>query len=95
MKELIFQDGGAPALYVRENLLKSTDLPNSIKPFINKIEINNFDFHHEREWRVPKDFEFEHNDISILYAPIKHHEELRKRYPEIKFILDLDLLQIF
>lgn len=95
LKEIIFQKGGAPALYIREDILKNIlTMPDKIKPFINKINIERYDFHHEREWRVPNDFFFNHNEISIVYAPIKYHDELRKLFPNIKQYLDLDILQL-
>lgn len=95
LKELVFEKGGGPALYIREDLLRSNnEIPDNLKPFINKININSFDFHHEREWRVPNDFKFEYNEISIVYAPIKYQEELRSLFPEVRNILDLDILQL-
>lgn len=94
LKEVIFNKGGGPVLYINDKYLSEFNIPNKIKPFINKINLENYDFHHEREWRLPIDFEFEHSEIAVLYAPLKNHDELRKLYPNIKNILDIDFLQL-
>lgn len=95
LKDFIFEKNGGPALYIRENLLKKTSEQHDlIKPYVNKINIKTFDYHHEREWRVPHDLDFEYHQISIVYAPIKHHNELRNEFPEIINIIDLDFLQL-
>ncbi len=59
MKRLIYESDGGPALYIRENLLKTREDCGNINNFVNKINIKNFDFHHEREWRIPNDFKFD------------------------------------
>lgn len=93
LKQSIYERGGGPALYVRENIIREeNNLTVNLKPFINKINLNSYDFHHEREWRVAQDFLFDYNEIFILYAPIKYHDEIRKMYPEIRILLDLDLI---
>lgn len=94
-KEYVFEKGGGPALYVREDILGHSDhFPESVRPFVNKINLKTHDFHHEREWRTPEDLLFEHNEVSIVYAPVKYHGDLREQFPEIKVLLDLDLLQM-
>ncbi len=94
LKRWIYEKGGSPALYVREDLLSGATIPHEIRPFVNKINPGTHDFHHEREWRVPKDLHFEHEEIAVLFAPLKHHSMLRSRFPDIHVILDLDFLQL-
>lgn len=94
LKEIVFKRGGGPVLYINDKYLSSATISNEIKPFINKINLDNYDFHHEREWRIPSDFNFILSEIAVLYAPTKHHQEIRRLYPEIKNILDIDLLQL-
>lgn len=93
LKEIIFERGGAPVLYIREDLIRNS-MADEIKPFVTKLNLQNFDFHHEREWRVPCDFEFNYNQIAILYAPTRYHNQIREEFPQIKNIYDLDLLQL-
>ncbi|MBF4467865.1 MAG: hypothetical protein ISP01_00525 [Methanobrevibacter arboriphilus] len=95
MKRLIYESDGGPALYIRENLLREREDCGNINHFVNKVNIQrNFDFHHEREWRIPHDFEFDYEEISIVYAPTKHHKELVNEFPDLINILDLDFLQL-
>lgn len=94
LKEVIFKRGGGPVLYINDKYLSGATISDEIKPFINKINLDNYDFHHEREWRIPSDFNFILSEIAVLYAPTKHHQEIRRLYPEIKNILDIDLLQL-
>lgn len=96
LKEIVYEKGGAPALYVREDILKKNnkELPEEIKPFVNKLELKTHDFHHEREWRVPGDFQFERNEVSVVFAPLEHHRRIRLEFPEIDQIFDLDFLQL-
>ena len=95
LKGLIFEKKGAPALYIRDNLLGSKDAINdNIKPYVNKMNIKRFDFHHEREWRVPNDFDFEYNEVFVVFAPTKYHDKLRGKFSGIPRFLDLDILQL-
>ncbi|MCS5696943.1 hypothetical protein [Desulfofundulus thermocisternus] len=95
LKELIFDKGGGPALYIREDIIKQIPFfPDILKPFVNKINLYTYDFHHEREWRVPGDFHFEYHEISVLFAPLKYHPEIRKLFPDIHVLLDLDFLTL-
>jgi hypothetical protein len=95
LKQIVYENGGAPALYIREDILsEKISLPDTIKPFVNKLNLDNYDFHHEREWRIPNDFYFEHNEISVLYAPTRYHSEIREKYPNIKILIDLDFISL-
>lgn len=94
LKEVVFKRGGGPVLYINDKYLAGATISDEIKPFINKINLDNYDFHHEREWRIPSDFNFKLSEVAVLYAPAKHHQEIRRLYPEIKNILDIDLLQL-
>lgn len=94
LKGWIEERGGGPALYVREDLLKHERLPIAIQPFVNKISLGNWDFHHEREWRVPGDVEFRHADVHVIYAPYKYHDELRESFPDLRILLDLSILNL-
>lgn len=52
-KDALLSAGGAPAINLPENLI-SRDIPDQLRPFVNKIG-SNFNFLHEREWRTPTD----------------------------------------
>ncbi|PKL67637.1 MAG: hypothetical protein CVV28_05040 [Methanobacteriales archaeon HGW-Methanobacteriales-1] len=94
LKGLIFKKNGAPALYIRDNLLSTDAVKDDIKPYTNKINISRFDFHHEREWRVPDDLEFEYNEVFVVFAPTRYHDDLRNQFSDIPRFLDLDILQL-
>lgn len=96
LKEHVFALGGGPALYVREDVLKEhgVHIPTDIKAYVNKIEIDKWDFHHEREWRVPCDLVFDLEEICIVYAPHSYHKELREMFPEVTMFMDIDVLLI-
>lgn len=96
LKEYIFNKGGGPALYLREELLKTSEiiLDDRIQPFANKLNPATHDFHYEREWRLPVDLNFCYDDVFIVYAPLKYHKEIKNNFPEIGILLDIDLLSM-
>jgi len=62
--------GGAPAIYLPQRLFAALgranqEIPCLLWPYLNKLKIGNaargkrYDFLHEREWRVPKDIDFD------------------------------------
>lgn len=94
LKGWIFKIGGGPALYVREDLIKGKTIPDEIKPFINKINLDSFDYHHEREWRVPHDINFDYQEITVIYAPVKYHQLIKDEFKDLNLILDLHVLSL-
>lgn len=93
IRKLFLNEVEHQPLYIREDLIKNS-MADEIKPFVTKLNLQSFDFHHEREWRVPCDFEFNYNQIAIVYAPTRYHNQIRQEFPQIKNIYDLDLLQL-
>ena len=74
-KRTVFRKGGGPALYVRGNTLRSiwATIPRELEPFIAPFDPDAaltpgmiLDWVHEREWRLPSDFEFEDGYIEYL-----------------------------
>ena len=91
-KSYIVERKGGPALYIQKSHIRS--IPPQLKPFVNKLDLDGYDFHHEREWRVPDDLEFEHAHVLAVYAPRVHHADLRASYPDIHTFLDLNILAL-
>lgn len=74
-KRTVFEKGGGPALYVRGDTLKSIwdAVPCDLEPFIQPFDPHGalrsgiiLDWVHEREWRLPIDFEFDDGDIEYM-----------------------------
>jgi hypothetical protein len=85
----------APAIYIPGVLIVEVRdiLPLPLVPYVNMIEPGKCDYHHEREWRVPRDISFTHNQIAHLYAPRSSQARIRN---ETRFrgpIYDLEELQ--
>lgn len=98
LKGWIFDQGGGPALYVRDDLMRLQGAHRAVatrlRPFANKIDLDTYDFHHEREWRVPKDLHFGLEDVVVVYAPIGYHKCLREKYPNLGLLLDMYILAL-
>ncbi len=81
-KSHLFAAGGAPALYVREDLYQSQQWDSRVHPFVTpfapayrskkikdkseKFKDKDLDYTHEREWRVVHDFSFEYKQIKFI-----------------------------
>lgn len=75
-KKRLYKDKGGPALYCRpdifENQTNNGGFDKSVMPFLTPFSLSGrsrvkyCDYSHEREWRVPKDFCFEYNDIQFI-----------------------------
>jgi len=94
LKSYILDNGGNPALYVNDSILKGLSVPDKMKPFINKIDLEKYDFHNEREWRVPNDLYFNLDDVIIVYAPVKFHDEIKEKYSQVRMVFDLNILAL-
>ena len=96
IKDKIFEKGGGPAVYVNDKLLHEIAefIPEKMRPFVNKIDLCGHDYHHEKEWRVSGDFHFSIDEVSIVYAPVNVHQELRTLFPAIPMIVDLKFIQL-
>lgn len=98
LKGWIFAQGGGPALYIRDDLIRWQAAQGAVeahlRPFVNKINLSTYDFHHEREWRVPKDLHFGLEDVVVVYAPIRYHKRLREEHPNLELLLDIHILAL-
>jgi hypothetical protein len=96
-KGWLFDQGASPAMYVHSAAIKRGELDGlggALKPFVNKFDMRDHDFHFEREWRVAGDVQFLLSDVLVVYAPIEHHAEIRNDYPDVSIVLDLNLLRL-
>lgn len=77
---LIENFSAAPAIYIQENLIRNIkeEIPQALYPFVNKLSLGAFDFHHEREWRVPCDIKFTLENLSMIFASLEFHERIRE-----------------
>jgi hypothetical protein len=93
-KPRIFAAGGGPAYYVRADHFKKQSWDNHVKalatPFWpeyrpKKLQDAGYlggktvDYSHEREWRVPHDFTFEHSQVEFVV--VKSYEDMA-RFPK-------------
>lgn len=83
-KKKVFEAGGGPALYLRGDLLKEggEGIPPKMLPFVVPFDPTAVlksgviqDWLHEREWRLPSDFQFEYSDIR--YVIVKTLDDAR------------------
>lgn len=87
----------APAVYIHDDLIKTIrdEIPDSLVPYVNKIACDNdYDYHHEREWRCPADIHFQISDVKLVYAPIKYHDRIRSETDYKGQILCLDQVKV-
>lgn len=70
----------APVIHIHSGLITAVrdSIPTELFPFVSIMDIKKYDFHHEREWRVPADFEFFHSGIRTIFAPKKYHQKIRE-----------------
>jgi hypothetical protein len=99
-KRLIFDRGGAPALYLRGDYLKDhgADIPADLRPLVVPFDPDAVlskvrqDWLHEREWRLPASLEFDYADIEyVIVDSIQDAIEIGghvggQHIPEQKFI---------
>lgn len=106
-KAHVFAAGGGPAFYVRADLWDKQQWDNHIKTFVTPfwppyrpksekfkkpLSGKTIDYAHEREWRVPHDFKFEHDQVQFVVLPgyeamAKFPKELKDAIGREKFIL--------
>ena len=81
-KKSVFAKNGAPAIYIRPDHFEEQKekgfvdhLYSFLTPFApsyrpvrmkKKYEITTCDYSHEREWRVPHDYQFEYDNIEFI-----------------------------
>lgn len=97
-KEYIFQKGGNPVFYVRPKLHEHIkQISEEVKPFLTPFQpeyskdpmahnIKRVDYSHEREWRVPMDFDFEYKDVAFIIVKSLNDLKLPKLSPLVKQI---------
>jgi hypothetical protein len=89
-KEFIFANQGAPALYIRRDVLGERDWKECVEksiywavtPFWPKFNpstrlepYDECDYTHEREWRTPRDLNFEESDIQFVI--VKAYDDIK------------------
>lgn len=95
--KLLKKTKAAPAIYIHDATITSIrdQIPDALVPFVNMIKADGYNFHHEREWRIPHDLDFGHGDIFAIFAPLWAHDEINEALEQpvqlfcIKSILDL------
>jgi hypothetical protein len=80
-KQLVFEKGGGPALYMRGDSLSTiqSKMPSCLEPLVVPFDPDGIlipgvplNWVHEREWRLPKALEFEYSDIKyVIVANIR------------------------
>lgn len=83
-KPHLFAAGGGPVYYVRADHWEKQQWDNHIKTFVTPfwpayrpktekyqkpLNGKTIDYAHEREWRVPHDFRFEHDQVQFVVLP--------------------------
>ena len=82
-KPCIFAAGGGPAYYVRADRYLSQHWEPDVFPFVtpfwppytprrireDHLDGRTVDYSHEREWRIPRDFRFEYNQVEFVILP--------------------------
>lgn len=69
----------APCIYMNDSIIDQVraTIPDKLVPFVNTINRKKGrDYHHEREWRTPKDIDFSHSEINFIFAPRKFHSKI-------------------
>lgn len=93
-KAFIFGAGGGPVYYVRVDHYEKQSWAEHVKVFVtpfwpvyrpkklrttDKLHGKTVDYSHEREWRVPHDLTFNHDDIEFIV--LKSYEDMA-RFPK-------------
>jgi len=106
-KSHVFAAGGGPAYYVRADHWSKQQWDNHVKTFVTPfwpeyrpqteefrkpLSGKTIDYSHEREWRVPHDFRFEHQQVQFVVLPdyeamAKFPKDLKDAIGREKFIL--------
>lgn len=81
-KRDVFINNGRPVIYGDTELLK-TQLPNNEHWRIVKLNLcdleNIVDWSHEREWRIPGDFEFEYDRTEVIVESEEYYKKFVNR----------------
>ena len=103
----MFAAGGGPAYYVRADQWEKQQWDDHVKTFVTpfwpayrpktekyskQLGGKTIDYAHEREWRVPHDFRFEHDQVQFVVLPdykamAEFPKELKDAVGREKFIL--------
>lgn len=106
-KPHVFAAGGGPAYYVRADHWEKQKWDDHIKTFVTPfwpayrpntekfqkpLGGKTIDYAHEREWRVPHDFRFEHDQVQFVVLPnydtmARFPKDLKDSIGREKFIL--------
>lgn len=100
-KQLIFEKGGGPALYIRGDSLSTiqSNIPSCLEPLVAPFDPDGILKHgvhlnwiHEREWRLPTTLNFEYSDVEyVIVANMQDAMNIIQRIgsqhiPEEKYI---------
>lgn len=94
-KAHVFNAGGGPVFYIRKELWDKQEWHPHLKTFATPFwpkyrskklkeehDFKTVDYSHEREWRVPHDFNFEYSDIQFVV--VEKYEDMAKFPAELK-----------
>lgn len=76
--KLLKKHKAAPAAYIHDSILNQIrdHIPDELVPYVNMIKADGYNFHHEREWRIPHDLTFSYDDIFAIFAPGRAHDQI-------------------
>ncbi len=80
--DLLRKHQAAPAAYIHHSIIEiiKNQIPDELVPYVNMIKADGYNYHHEREWRIPNDLTFDHDDIFVIFAPEWAHDSIRKTF---------------
>jgi hypothetical protein len=85
-KDVVYRKGGRPVIYDKTQIAKSY-LPESEWWRIVNFDLSDakaiIDWSHEREWRVPGDFEFSLSEVTILLPNAKAYQSFVKKCKDL------------
>ena len=96
-KPHVFAAGGGPAYYVRADLWEKQEWADHVKTFVTPfwpayrpddlksakhLKGKTVDYSHEREWRVPHDFNFDCSQVEFIV--MKNYEDMAKFPKKLK-----------
>lgn len=94
-KRFVYQHGGMPVMYMRRDLIRkdgSAPVQPELIPYVKPFDVEEENPTYEREWRVPKDLEFEYRDVAYIIVPREERAHFQKAFPGVDRILDYEFL---
>lgn len=94
-KKLVYERGGMPVIYLRHDLLGRSgtgELDAALRPFVKPFHVDEDNWTFEREWRVPRDLRFRHEDVAFVIVPRDERDSFAGEFPGIRRLLDYEFL---